>query len=121
MLPAFATETITIFYPKVVTSRGTTQYVYQVDPLDKITVSGCSVQPTTTSESLNAPRDETMTLMTAWIPDAQWARVIAAGTTHQLVFEWRGRQFVQYGSYMPWVSPTGTLSHVCVYLREYRG
>ena len=121
MLPAFATETIKIYYPEVRASRGTTQYVYQVDPLNSITVSGCSVQPTTTSEALSEPRDETMTLMTAWIPDAQWARVMAGGTLHQLVFEWRGMQFIQYGTALPWISPTGALGHVQVYLRAYRG
>ena len=121
MLPAFATETLAIFFPEVRVGRGTTQYVPQVDHTDMIHVSGCSVQPTTTSSNLSDPRDQTLTLMTAWIPDHEWARVMAAGPTHDLVIEWRGQQFLQYGDSMSWISPTGTLGHVQVYLRGYRG
>lgn len=121
MLPSFATESLTIYYAEQVTARGTTEYRPQVDAEDCISVSGCSVQPTTTSENLAEPREETLSLMTAWIPDTEWARVVTGGDTHSLVYEWRGLQFVQYGNAMPWVSPTGTLGHVVVYLRAYRG
>lgn len=121
MLPAFATESLTIYYAKKVTARGTIEYQPQVDPEHSISVTGCSVQPTTTSENLSEPREQTLSLMTAWIPDTEWARVVAGGDLHSLVYEWRGIQMVQYGQAMPWVSPTGTLGHVVVYLREYRG
>ena len=121
MLPAFATETIAVYYPRIETSRGATRYVRQVDPTDMIHISGCSVQPTTSSSNLSEPRDETMTLMTAWVPEEQWVRVIAGGTTRDLVFEWRGMQFIQYGEAMPWISPTGNLGHVQIYLRAYKG
>ncbi len=121
MLPSFATESLTIYYAEKVTARGTTEYRPQVDSEDCISVSGCSVQPTTTSENIAEPREETLSLMTAWIPDTEWTRVVTGGDTHSLVYEWRGLQFVQYGNAMPWVSPTGTLGHVVVYLRAYRG
>lgn len=121
MLPAFATESLTIYYAERIQARGTIEYRPRVDPEHSISVSGCSVQPTTTSENLGEPREQTLSLMTAWIPDTEWARVAAAGDLHSLVYEWRGIQMVQYGQAMPWVSPTGTLGHVQVYLREYRG
>ncbi len=121
MLPSFATETMAIYYPRISVARGTTELVYQVDPADRIYISGCSVQPSTTTEALNEPREQTMTIMTAWIPDHEWARVIAGGDIRRLVFEWRGQQFVQYGNAMPWISPTGSLGHVQVYLRAYEG
>lgn len=122
MLPALATETMTIYYAKAVTDRGTVEYMPQTDSSNCIHVSGCSVQPSTTSEALGEPREQTLSLMTAWIPDSEWARVIAGGSSlNSLVYEWRGLQFVQYGNSMPWISPTNTLGHVQVYLREYRG
>jgi len=62
-----------------------------------------------------------MTLMTAWIPSNEWARVIAGGPAHDFIMEWRGQQFLQYGDSMDWVSPTGALDHVQVYIRRYRG
>lgn len=121
MLPSFATETLAIYYPRVVSARGTAELAYQTDPTARIYVSGCSVQPSSTSEATSEPREQTMTLMTAWIPEHEWARVIAGGTPRRLVYEWRGMQFVQYGNAMPWVSPTGALGHVQVYLRAYEG
>lgn len=121
MLPSFATETLAIYYPRVIIARGSTQYVAQVDTTDMIHVSGCSVQPATTSESISEPRDQTLNLMTAWIPEHEWARVVAGGPIHELVVEWRGLQFMMYGDAMPWVSPTGALSHVQIYLRSWRG
>jgi hypothetical protein len=121
MRPSFATETIRIYYPEVISARGTIELRYKIDPLDSIAVSGCSVQPTTTSENLNEPRTESMTLLTAWIPDAEWARVVAGGDIRKLAFEWRGMLLAQYGQALPWVSPTGALGHVQVYLRQYEG
>lgn len=122
MLPSIATETLKVYYPQFVGSRGTVEFQPQADPLNMISVSGCSVQPTTTSEVLSEPREQTMTLMTAWIPEAQWARIIAGGsTTKNLVVEWRGRQYLAYGTALEWASPLMTLGHVQMYLREYRG
>lgn len=121
MLPSIATETMQVFYPEVIASRGTIEMRYKVDPEDSIHISGCSIQPTTTSRNLSEPRNQVMTLMSAWIPEGEWARVMAGGDIRKLVFEWRGQQFIQYGQAMPWVSPTGTLGHVQVYLRAYEG
>lgn len=121
MLPAVATETLTVCYPTIVTSRGTTEYVYSTSG-DSITVSGCSVQPTTTSSDVSDPRTQTLSLYTAWIPEAQWARVIAGGTTlKHLAYIWRGEKYVQYGDAMEWHSPTGLLGHTQMYLRRYEG
>lgn len=121
MLPSFATETIKFFYPRTLTARGTTELVYQTDDDNSITVSGCSIQPTTSSEALGEPRQQTLMQMTAWIPEAQWARVVAGGDIRRLVAEWRGTQFVVYGDAMRWISPTGSLGHVQIYLRVYEG
>lgn len=121
MLPSFATETMQVFYPQVIASRGTVELRYKLDPEDSLHISGCSVQPTTTSENLGEPRNQSATLLTAWIPDSEWARVVAGGDIRKLAFEWRGMQLVQYGQAMPWISPTGTLGHVQVYLRAYEG
>lgn len=121
MLPSFATETMQVFYPQVIASRGTVELRYKLDPEDSIHISGCSVQPTTTSENLGEPRNQSATLLTAWIPDSEWARVVAGGDIRKLAFEWRGMQLVQYGQAMPWISPTGTLGHVQIYLRAYEG
>ena len=120
MLPSFATETLTIYYPEQIQTRGTTDYRYRIDSQHSISVSGCSVQPSTTSETLSEPRLQELTLMNLWMPDTEWTRV-AAGGTKRLIFEWRGMQFIQYGTAMPWISPTGTLGHVLIYLRAYEG
>lgn len=121
MLPSIATETLKIYYPQTVVARGTVEYQPRVDATHMLTVSGCSIQPTTTSELLSEQREQTMTLMTVWMPEAQWARIVAGGTTRQLVIEWHGRQFLQYGSVMEWASPTGALGHVQLYVREWEG
>lgn len=121
MLPSFATETLTIYYPEQISTRGTTDYRYRIDSQHSISVSGCSVQPSTTSETLSEPRIQDQTLMNLWMPDTEWSRVTAGGDTKRLIFEWRGMQFIQYGTAMPWISPTGTLGHVLIYLRAYEG
>lgn len=122
MLPSFAQETIRVYYPRPVSRRGTTEFEFDLDDqTDTIVISGCSVQPTTTSEVLSQPREQDALMMTAWIPEAQWARVIAGGDTRRLMMEWRGCMFEMYGNDMPWISPTGALNHVVVYLRSYHG
>jgi len=122
MLPSFAQETLRVYYPTAIARRGTTDYSFDLSSAaGTIVISGCSVQPTTTSETLTQPREQEALMMTAWIPEAQWARVIAGGETRRLVMEWRGHFFEMYGTEMPWISPSGNLDHVQVYLRLYRG
>lgn len=122
MLPSFAQETIRFYYATARSSRGTTEYTFDLSSqVDTIVASGCSVQPNSTSELISQPRLQDALLMTAWVPEEQWARVVAGGDTRRLVAEWRGHFFEVYGLDLPWVSPTGALSHVQLYLRDYRG
>lgn len=121
MLPSLATETLTIFYAKKTESRGTVDYEYQADPNFSIEISGCSVQPVTTTSTQELPRNQDLTMLWAWIPQSEWERVQNTGDIHKLLIEWNGLQLVQYGDALRWTSPTGNISHVQIYMRQYRG
>ena len=112
MLPSWAADTITIVRPSWVEERGKKVPDYRT-PAETVTVTGCSVQPAGTSETLTARQAESVRL-TVYAPPGT---VIGA---HDAV-EWQGVRYQADGGGQQWQSPTGAVSHVVAALVDWEG
>lgn len=116
MLPSWCRDTVTVVRPTMRDSRGT--QVADWTSASRHSVSGCSVQISTTSSDRDG-RQQAELLATLYLPEGADVRrgdriewVDNAGETHEFVVD---------GMCMPWRSPTGRLSHVQAHLTEWRG
>ena len=112
MLPSFCRETVTVKRASLVDSRGTK--ILDWSNPEEIVISGCSVQPSTTSRDFDG---RTVQVSEEWTLYAPQSSDIKAGDR----IEWNGITFEVNGAPMPWSSPTGRTSHVWVRLSEWRG
>ena len=112
MLPRFCKDVVTVKRAEQVDKRGTT--VLDWSSPTTFEISGCSVQPSTTSRDFDG---RALQVSEDWVlyapPDAD----VQAGDR----VEWHGSVFEINGSPMPWESPTGRVSHVWARLVEWRG
>ena len=112
MLPSWAADTITIVRPSWVEERGKKVPDYRT-PAETVTVTGCSVQPAGTSETLTARQAESVRL-TVYAPPGT---VIGA---HDAV-DFDGVRYAVDGRSQAWRSPTGAASNVIAYLIDWEG
>ena len=112
MLPSWAADTITIVRPSWVEERGKKFPDYRA-PAETVTVTGCSVQPAGTSETLTARQAESVRL-TVYAPPGT---VIGA---HDAV-DFDGVRYAVDGRSQAWRSPTGAASNVIAYLVDWEG
>lgn len=112
MLPSWFTQSVTRIRPGTKTVRGS-----EVPDWDDVTtapITGCSVQPSTTSLSQDGRVLGIAESFTMYMPpDAD----VQEGD--RILFE--GKQYTVIGMPRPWVSPTGALSNKQVTLERWDG
>lgn len=112
MLPSFCKDAVTVKRAQLVDSRGSK--VLDWSSPQEFTLSGCSVQPNTTTRDFDG---RTIQVSEDWIIYAPPNSDLQAGDR----IEWQGLTFELNGAPMPWQSPTGRVSHVWARLNEWRG
>ncbi len=111
MLPSFANDTIVRIRPSTTTSRGSV--IPDWSNATKVTISGCSVQPATTSLSQDGRVLGIMDGMTAYVPPSA---DVQAGDR----ISFNGATYTIDGA--PRVWPTaGNLAHIQLNLRRWSG
>lgn len=113
MLPSWASETITVLEPTLVTERGKTVPDWSVPPASRTQVTGCEVQPGASTEDL-AARQNVIIRWTVWAP-------ADTPVTARSAVEYRAVRYQVDGEPDWWRSPTGALSHVQLYLIDWEG
>lgn len=113
MLPSWCRQTITRIRPRMTTSRGSTIPDWS-EPLNKLNITGCSVQPAATSLDTDGRVLGIEDGMTAYLPngaDVQAGdRIMYGGQTYEI----RGEPRV-------WMSATGGRDHIQLNLKRYSG
>ena len=112
MLPSFCKDSVTVKRGTLVESRGTK--VIDWSKPTSSTVSGCSVQPNTTTRDFDG---RTTQVTEGWTLYAPPGSDIKAGDR----VEWNSVEFEIDGAPMPWTSPTGRVSHMWARLVEWQG
>jgi len=112
MLPSWAADSIVILRPATTTSRGST--IYDWTKATTTNVSGCSVQPASTSLSQDGRVLGITDGMTAYLPP---------GTNVQegdrIIFD--GETYTINGAPRAWTSPTGKVSSIQLNLQRWSG
>lgn len=112
MLPSWASQSVTIVRAKTTTtSRGSV--IPDWTNVETTTVSGCSVQPSTTSLSLDGRVLGTSESWTAYLPEGT---DVKAGD--HIIFE--GETYEINGEPKPWTAPF-TRSHIQLNLIRWEG
>lgn len=111
MLPSFCTETVTIERAPLETVRGSA--VRDWTKAQPHTISGCSVQPASTSS--NEERAEQVT--DRWELYAPPGADIETGDRVM----WSGHTFDIDGAPYQWASPTGRVTHLHAHLVRWEG
>ena len=109
---SFANDSIIIKRPSTTTSRGTT--VYDYTNTTDTTVTGCSVQPATTSIDRDGRVQALTDGLTAYIP-------IGTDVEPQDLVGYEGLDYKQSGDPRKWKSPTGAVSSIILNLVRYTG
>lgn len=113
MLPAWATQSITVVEPTMVDDRGTLVPDYDT-PASQTPVAGCSVQPGASAEVLEA-RQGVSVRWTVYAPAS------VALTEHSAVRLTDGNLYDVDGRPERWPSPTGGLDHTVILLVDHEG
>lgn len=113
MLPSFARESVTVSHPGTKTVRGVT--VPDWTKATETTVTGCSVQPASTSRNFASAR--VLNIQDAFTLYAPPNAAIQPGDR----VECSHGTFEVDGYPEPWTSPTGRVSHVQFTLRRWEG
>lgn len=112
MLPSFFQQDITVIRPGTTTSRGSTVYDWTKTTTHSIT--GCSVQPASTTLDINGRVLGISEGLTAFIPydsDVQEGdRIVYDGDTYTIE-----------GVPQPSISPTGSISSIKLHLKRWEG
>ena len=112
MLPSWCNDSVDVWRAPTVAVRGTEERDWA--NAVKHTITGCSVQPSTTSTGWNDPREA---LASSWTLYAPPGADVRAGDR----VDFDGASFRVDGRPMAWRSPTGAVSHVVAYLAEWEG
>lgn len=112
MLPSWARQEIIIIRPNVIDKRGSEVFDWD-NPISETLVTGCSVQPTTTSLSQDGRVLGIMEGWTAYIPEGT---DVKAGD--HIVFD--GETYEINGEPKKWTGPLVT-SHILLNLRRWEG
>lgn len=112
MLPSFCNDDVVRIRAAQVNQRGT--IVLDWSDVQQVTISGCSVQPSSTSRDFDG---RTTQVTDRWDLYAPPGSDLRAGDR----IVWNGIAFEIDGAPMPWKSPTGSVSHVLAHLVEWSG
>lgn len=114
MLPMMISpETVTVVEPVIVEDRGTSLPDWSQDPASSTEVTGCSVQPGSSSEDLNGRLNV----------DVQWTVWMPPGTSigpHSGVIV-RGTRYSVNGQPKSWNVASMGLDHIVVELVDWHG
>ena len=113
MLPSFANQSIVRIRPGTTTSRGSTVPDWSSDKVTKLTISGCSIQPASTSLSQDGRILGIYDGWTAYIPDGS---DVKAGDH----IEFEGETYEINGEPRAWTGPMRT-SHIQLNLVRWEG
>lgn len=112
MLPSFCRDTVTVIRPKMVDQRGS--LVPDYTQATESTLSGVSVQPSSTADSTVEVRFNSSFDAIMYAPaNADIQRLDR--------IRWRTFTFDVDGVAMPWVSASGSLDHMVVHLAAQMG
>ena len=112
MLPSWFRQTVTRIRPGTKTSRGSE--IPDWDHAESVTVTGCHVQPSSTSLSQDGRVlgiEDSFTLYMPLDADVQEGDKIVHN----------GEEYIVAGVPRPWVSPTGGLSNLQVTIERWKG
>ena len=112
MLPSFCKDAVTVKRARLVDKRGTITLDWN-NP-ETFELSGCSVQPNTTTRDFDGRAIQVTEEWTLYAPPGS---DLKAGDR----IEWNESVFEIDGAPMEWTSPTGRVSHVWARLSEWRG
>ena len=111
-LPSFAAETVTRLRPKETTVRGST--IADWDHLDELNISGCLMQPGSTTLSMDGRELGISEGFTAYFPPGS---DVQAGDR----IRYEGKTYTIMGEVKPWKSPTGLVSNLQAALERWYG
>lgn len=114
MLPSFCRQTVYRIRAKTKTSRGSTIPDWENPDVDPLAISGCSVQPASTSLSEDGRVLGVMDGLTAYLPEGS---DVKAGD--HIMYD--GQTYEINGEPRVWVSATGGRDHILLNLRRYSG
>lgn len=114
MLPSFCRQEITRVRPGTKTSRGSVIPDWDPAVVKELKISGCSVQPASSSLSQDGRILGITDGMTAYVPNGS---DVQAGD--HIVFD--GLTYEIEGEPRVWVSATGAKDHILLNLRRYSG
>lgn len=112
MLPSWFRQSVTRIRPGVKTSRGSE--IPDWNNVTAVVISGCSVQPSTTSLSQDGRVLGIEDSFNLYMPPTADVR-----EGDKIVYE--GEEYIVAGVPRPWVSPTGGLSNVQVTIERWKG
>lgn len=113
MLPSWASDTITIVTPVMVTERGKSVPDWSQSPDASTVVEGCSVQPGASAEDIAARQGVTVRF-TVLAPPGTFT------LPHDAVI-FQGVRYAINGAPAAWSSPTGAVSNVAIYIMDWTG
>lgn len=111
-LPSFAAETVTRLRPKETTVRGST--IADWDNPDELNISGCLMQPGSTTLSMDGRELGISEGFTAYFPPGS---DVQAGDR----IRYEGKTYTIMGEVKPWKSPTGLVSNLQAALERWYG
>lgn len=113
-LPGWANDTVKRIRPATVERRGSTEPDWSQDKVSEKTITGCSIQPSTTVLSQDG---RVLGITDAWTayfpPDAD----VAAGDK----IMWNSKAYQLMGEPRVWTSPTGMVSSIQAQLERWSG
>ena len=113
-LPTWANDSVTRIRPGTKESRGSTVPDWSSDKVNEKTITGCSVQPATTTLSQDGRVLGITDTWTCFFPPEADA---AAGDK----IVWNNKAYQLMGEPRIWTSPTGMVSNIQVSLERWEG
>ena len=113
-LPSWARDTVTRIRPGTTVNRGSTEPDWSEDKVSTLTISGCSVQPSTTTLSQDG---RVLGITDLWMCYFPPGSDVAAGDK----IIWNNKEYQLVGEPRIWTSPTEMVSSIQAQLERWSG
>ena len=113
-LPSWANDTVVRVRPGTIDRRGSTEPDWSADKVNELTITGCSVQPATTTLSQDGRVLGITDIWTCFFPPGA---DVAAGDK----IIWNSKDYQLMGEPRIWTSPTGMVSSIQASLERWSG